>query len=323
MAQPVLLRSTIPLQLWRVRERAAAFRSAATHRTGAAPLMTCETAIKPRGTVLAITSGKGGVGKTNVVINLAVSLARLGCRVGILDADFGLGNIDLMLGLTPTLHLGHLLAGARSLEEIIIEGPLGVRIIPAGTGIRSLTTLTASQWQCLQTVIRRTAAELDFLLIDTAAGISDNVVELALLAERVLIVTSSEPTAVVGAYAMVKILATAEASTDMGVLMNGARDAGESGLVFRQLDDASSRFLHRGLRYYGFVVHDPSIREAALAQRPIVDHLPQSPASRCFRILASRIAGIAPTGSGLRLAVRHDSRTADPGAPAVETPRCA
>jgi len=283
--------------------------------------MTPDTTIRPRGAILAVTSGKGGVGKTNVVINLAVSLARLGHRVGILDADFGLGNIDVMLGLTPTLHLGHFLSGERPLEDIIIEGPLGVQIIPAGTGIRALTALTAGQWTKLAGVIKRVAVRLDFLLIDTAAGISDNVVELLLLADRVIVVTSFEPTAVVDAYAMVKILTAAAPSKDVGIVVNAARDSDESGLVFRQLDIASSRFLHRGLRYYGYVVQDPAIREAVLVQRPIVDHLPQSPASRCFRILASRIAGLAPTGPGLRLAYRETP--ADLNAEPVETPRCA
>src|SRR5690242_19717176 len=141
---------------------------------------------KPRGAILAVTSGKGGVGKTNVVINLAVSLARLGHRVGILDADFGLGNIDVMLGLTPAYHLGHLLTGERSLEEIVLEGPLGVQIIPAGTGIRELTNLTPAQWTRLEETLRKVSSGLDFLLIDTAAGISDNVVELLMLAERVI-----------------------------------------------------------------------------------------------------------------------------------------
>jgi flagellar biosynthesis protein FlhG len=286
--------------------------------------MTQENAASPRGTILAVTSGKGGVGKTNVVINLAVSLARLGHRVGIIDADFGLGNIDVMLGLTPSLHLGHVLSGERPLEDIIIEGPLGVQIIPAGTGIRALTALTSSQWVRLAAVIKRVALGLDFLLLDTAAGISDNVVELLMLAERVLVVTSFEPTAVVDAYAMVKILTAAAPAKDVGVVVNAARDADESGLVFRQLDIASSRFLNRGLRYYGFVVQDPAIREAVLVQRPIVDHLPQSPASRCFRILASRIAGLAPAGPGLRLA--HSNDPGDAGLSETtpqEAPRCA
>ena len=280
-----------------------------------------ETSVKRRGAILAITSGKGGVGKTNVVINLAVSLARLGHSVGILDADFGLGNIDVMLGLTPTMHLGHLLAGERSLEEIMLDGPLGVRIIPAGTGIRALTSLTPNQWVRLQGLITKAAADLDFLLIDTGAGISDNVVELLLLAERVLVVTSFEPTAIVDAYAMVKILTSTAPSKDVGIVVNATRDADESGLVFRQLDIASSRFLHRGLRYYGFIVQDPAIREAVLMQRPIVDHLPQSPASRCFRILASRIAGFAPSGPGLRLA--HSDLPPDPSTSGTESPQCA
>src|SRR4051812_15030687 len=143
-----------------------------------------------RGTIIAVTSGKGGVGKTNVVINLAASLARLGHRVGVIDADFGLGNIDVLLGLTPPFHLGHFLDGEKTLEEITVTGPLGIRIIPAGTGIRTLTRLGREQWRRFDEIVRRVAGELDFLLIDTAAGISDNVVELLLMAERVLVVTS-------------------------------------------------------------------------------------------------------------------------------------
>jgi len=288
--------------------------------------MTLDAPANPRGTILAVTSGKGGVGKTNVVINLAVSLARLGHRVGILDADFGLGNVDVMLGLTPTFHLGHLLTGGRKLEDIAIEGPLGVQIIPAGTGIRALTALTPSQWVRLRDVIAQVARDLDFLIIDTAAGISDNVVELLLLAERVLVVTSFEPTAVVDAYAMVKVLLAADAGINLGVVVNAARDADESALVFRQLDIAASRFLNRGLRYYGFIVQDPMVREAVLMQRPIVDHLPQSPASRCFRILASRIAGLTPSGPGLRLAHSNDRLEAGSGSDTdapTEAPQCA
>lgn len=260
-----------------------------------------------RGTTLAVTSGKGGVGKTNVVVNLAASLARLGHRVGILDADFGLGNIDVLLGLTPTYHLGHVLNGDRTLDEVVIEGPLGIRILPAGTGIRALTSLKSAQWHRLRDVVRRVSAGLDFLLIDTAAGISDNVVELLFMAERVLVVTSDEPTAVVDAYAMVKILSKADPGKELGLVVNGARDAHDAGLVFRQLDTATCRFLKRSVRFYGFIVHDPLIRAAVLGQRAVVDHVPQAPASRCFRILASRLAGFSPGGGGgaLRLVDPH------------------
>jgi flagellar biosynthesis protein FlhG len=275
-----------------------------------------------RGTILAVTSGKGGVGKTNVVINLAASLSRLGHRVGVIDADFGLGNIDVLLGLTPAYHIGHVLTGEKTIGDITLQGPLGVKIIPAGSGIRELTALNAVQWRRLQTVIQSVGAELDFLLIDTAAGVSDNVVELLQLAERVLVVTSYDPAAIVDAYAVIKILTTASRKKDIGVVVNAARDAEEAGLVFRQLDIAASKFLDRSLRFDGYVVHDPGVRESVLGQRPIVDHLPQSPASRCFRILASRLAGFSPDGGASRRSGSHPYVMSAP-ALSLEATRCA
>jgi len=274
--------------------------------------MTHPRSVNTSGAVIAITSGKGGVGKTNVVINIAAALARRGYRVGILDADFGLGNIDVMLGLTPSHHLGHLLAGEKRLEEIVIEGPLGLQIVPASNGIRALTSLTPAQWRQMDQVMRQMSANLDFLFVDTGAGISDNVVESLRIADRVVVVTSFEPAAIVDAYAVIKVLTSASPHTDVGVVVSSARDADEADLVFRQLDLASSRFLRRGLRYYGSVVHDAAIREAVLLQRPVVDHLPQAPASRCFRILAARVAGIAGGGPGLRVVPRGLPMVMDP-----------
>jgi flagellar biosynthesis protein FlhG len=273
-------------------------------------------------TIIAITSGKGGVGKTSVGINVAAALARRGYKVGIVDADFGLGNIDVMLGLTPTYHLGHVLTGEKELDEVVVDGPLGIRIIPAGTGIRALTSLTPEQWKRFSRVLERVTTGLDFLFIDTAAGISDNVVELLLKAERVVVVTSFDPAAVVDAYAVIKILTAADRQKEIGVVVSAARNADEANLVFRQLDTAASRFLQRGLRYYGFIVSDPAVREAVLMQRPLVDHLPQAPASRCFRILASRMVG-STSGSGAALRIARRDEASDDGDTTDEDPQCA
>ena len=251
---------------------------------------------------IAVTSGKGGVGKTSVVVNLAVALARLHNRVAILDADFGLGNVDVLLGLAPAHHLGHMLSGEKEIEDIVVTGPFGVQIIPASSGLRDLAALTERQWLRLAEGLDRLCQTLDYLLIDTAAGVSDNVVQLLIGAQRVVVVTSLEPSAMVDAYAMIKIVTAADATKEIAVLVNGARDADEGELVYRQLDVAATRFLHRGLRYYGHVPYDPAVRESVLMQRPLVDHRPQSPAGRCFRILAARIANMGPgSGTGLRL----------------------
>ncbi len=276
-----------------------------------------------RGVVtVAVTSGKGGVGKTNVVVNLAVALARLRNRVAILDADFGLGNVDVLLGLTPASHLGHLLTGQKTIDEIVVEGPLGIRVVPASSGLRELTALTPQQWQRLRAGIDDLAASLDFLLIDTGAGISNNVVDLLAGSERVMVVTSLEPTAVVDAYAMIKVITSFDAAKEIGILVNGARDVAEADLVYRQLEVAATRFLKRRLRSYGFVAQDPALRDAVLRQRAVVDLEPQAPASRCFKILASRIASLAPLGGpGLRLVPRLDRSAAR--ATGVEAPQCA
>jgi flagellar biosynthesis protein FlhG len=283
--------------------------------------VTAPTAISGRRglTSIAVTSGKGGVGKTNVVVNLAVALARLRNRVAILDADFGLGNVDVLLGLAPSAHLGHLLSGEKTLRDITVPGPLGVHIIPASSGLRELTMLNDTQWQRLSGAVDELRSDFDFLLIDTGAGISSNVIDMVSGAERVLLVTSYEPAALVDAYAMIKVLVTCGSRQQIGVLVNGARDGAEANLVFRQLDIAATHFLQRHLEYYGFVPYDDAVRDSILLQRPVVDHLPQSAASRSFRILASRITNLAPLGGpGLRLVRKPETPTI-----ATEEPRCA
>lgn len=269
------------------------------------------------GSVLAVTSGKGGVGKTNVAINVALAMARLGHRVGLIDADYALGNVDVMLGLTPDAHIGHLLNGERPLRDVVLDGPLGMQIVPAASGPRWLTALTPQQRARLSEAVSVMASELDFLLLDTGSGISDNVIETLLLSNRVLIVTSLEPSAVVDAYALVKVLTAAAPELEIGIVVNAVRDAREARLAHRQMDLAATRFLRRSLRFYGFIPDDASVRDAVLIQRPIVDHLPQAPASRCFRVLASRLASLGPAPQVCR------ATSVPAPADAAEVPQCA
>ncbi len=267
-------------------------------------------------TVIAVTSGKGGVGKTNVAINVGVALARLGYRTGVIDADFSLGNVDVLLGLSGEHHLGHVMTGQRSLREVALTGPQGLQIFPASSGVQSLATLSAGQHGTLTEAVRDVRGTFDFLLVDTAPGISEGVLQAVGIADQVLLVASMEPAGLVDAYATIKVLNSRLPGVSIGVVVNGVADAGEAQLAFRQLDTAADRFLKRSLRYLGFVNRDPLVQESVLAQRPIVDHNPQAPASRCFRILASRIAGLAPGhGRGTHIGARRAS--------AVEMPQCA
>jgi len=185
---------------------------------------------------IAITSGKGGVGKTNVVANLAVSLAGLGKNVMILDADFGLANVDLLFGIAPRHNLGDFVFGRTSLEDIIVEGPSGVKIIPASSGIEQMTALTKEQQRRLIRGLSQLGSQTDYLLIDTAAGISGNVIQFLLASGVVIVVTAPEPTAIVDAYLVVKILAHRESQKRVSILVNSVSGREEASSVFEQIN---------------------------------------------------------------------------------------
>jgi len=271
-----------------------------------------------RAMVLAVTSGKGGVGKTNLAINVSVALARLGHRVAIVDGDFGLGNVDVMLGLTPQSHVGHIITGERALEEVLVEGPRGLKVLPAGSGVQPLAALTSDQRTRFSVALEQARSAFDFIVIDTAPGIGNNVIELLQLAHYVLLVTSLDPAALVDAYALAKVLWRTTDRADIGLVVNGVKDGGEGRLAFRQIDRAAARFLGRNLRYFGHIPDDPAVRDAMLNQAPLVEHLPQTPASRCFRLLANRLATLTTGPGGVRLLP-----VAGPAGCAAEVSQCA
>jgi flagellar biosynthesis protein FlhG len=286
--------------------------------------LTAAAGSRPRATRIAVTSGKGGVGKTSLTINLAVAMARLGHRVGILDADFALGNIDVLLGLTPEQHLGAVLDGVLGVGDVTLEGPSGVRIIPAGSGVRALTALDDDRWMRLVSAIEEAGRDLDFLFFDTATGISDNVLELIRLADYALVVTSYDPAAVVDAYAVIKLITASDVTKPIGVVVNSARDPEEGGLVFRQISLAADRFLGRTIRYEGHVLEDRLVKESVFSQTPLMLGVDATgPAVGCIRRVATRLTTARPNGPGgpWPAMPRLVERPAQDST--METPRCA
>ncbi len=241
--------------------------------------------------VISVTSGKGGVGKTSVVANLAFALTQSGKKVLVLDADMGLGNIDVMLGLATEYNLYHLINGEKKLNEVITSGPGGMKILPAGSGIQELSDLTPNQKLNLLSELDKLDSSTDIVLIDTAAGISGNVMYFNTAAHDIIVVASPEPTSITDAYALMKILHTKYGESRFKLLVNMVRDMGEGREVYRKLSTAADRFLNISIDYIGYIMYDKSVGLSVLNQRSVVDLYPHSDASKCYSSLARTICG--------------------------------
>ncbi len=239
--------------------------------------------------IIAVTSGKGGVGKTNVVANLAVSLSELGKKVVVLDADFGLANLDVLLGLTPRFHLGHVLFGNKTLTEIMVPGPNGIQIIPASSGLQRMAELTLAQRNLLVESFANLDLCTDYFIIDTAAGISRNVIHFLLSAQKVIVVCAPEPTAIVDAYAIIKIILVEDGNKPIYIVTNSVERSEEAHDVFCQINSVVTRFLNREVMYLGHIKRDPHVPKAVRSQELVTHRFPNAPASRSFRDIARRV----------------------------------
>lgn len=253
-----------------------------------------------RGRVIAVTSGKGGVGKSSVVANLGAELARRGHRVTMIDADFGLANLDILFNLNPKHNLSHLLQGQVGAEQVVVEVAAvpGLQLIPGASGLEALADLDAAEREHLLAALAPITADREFVLIDTAAGIGRNVLDLCLAADEVLLVTNPEPTSLTDAYGLLKILRQRDPDVRVRLLVNSVRDAAEGRGVHGKLEEVVQRFLDGDLESLGVILRDPCVPRATTRQAPFVMAYPRAAASRAVAAVADALLKTAPGAGG-------------------------
>jgi flagellar biosynthesis protein FlhG len=236
--------------------------------------------------VIAVTGGKGGVGKTSVSVNLATALAASGRRVVLLDGDLGLANADVFLGLSPRYTLAHVISGERTLDEVIVDAPQGFKVVPAASGAADLASMGAVEHLGLVRAFGALAAGLDVMIVDTAAGIAQGVLQFSQASQHVLVVVCDEPASLTDAYALVKVLSRNHGVGRFRVLANRIRAPGAGLELFRRFERVTARFLDVVLEYAGEIPEDDYLRRSVREQRPVLEAYPVSSAARAFKKLA-------------------------------------
>jgi flagellar biosynthesis protein FlhG len=239
--------------------------------------------------VIAVASGKGGVGKTNITVNIGVALSSMGKEVLLLDADLGLANIDVMLGLHPQYNLQHVLDGSKTLREIIVEGPSGLKIIPAASGVQKMAELSPAEHAGMIQAFSELDHHIDILMIDSAAGIADSVISFTRAAQEVIVVVCDEPASITDAYALIKLLSRQYNVENFHIIANMARSVQEGRELFNKIAMVCERFLEVNLDFMGIVPFDEDLRRSVKKQRAVVDYVPRSKAATAFNHLAKKI----------------------------------
>jgi len=260
-----------------------------------APLPSQPSLQKPHVRTIAVTSGKGGVGKTNFVVNVALEMAALGRSVTLLDADLALANASVLFGISPTHHIGHVLSGQRELEDVVIQVAPSLRLIPGSSGVEEMANLSLPQQNRFIAELQAMENGSDFMFIDTPSGVANNVMGLLCAASEVIVVTTPEPTAIIDAYVTIKTLHKHAPKKPTWIVVNNVTGIDDGEAVFAQLRAVSNRFLSHPIEYLGSILHDSNLSEAVREQKPVVEYAPNRPASRSFRLIARYLNQVRPS----------------------------
>jgi len=243
---------------------------------------------RPAPKVIAITSGKGGVGKTTVTVNLGIALAQSGKQTLLLDGDMSLANVDVLLGLTPSFNLSHVLEGRCTLEETLLEGPAGLMVIPASSGKKKMAELTSAENAGIVHALSDFQRPVDVLLVDTGAGIADSVLTLSAASQEIILVVTNDPASITDAYALIKVLSREHGVNRVQVLANQVANLGEAREMYAGLERVAEKFLNVTLGFLGAIPHDEWLKAAIRKQRAVVDIYPSAPSALAFQALAKR-----------------------------------
>jgi flagellar biosynthesis protein FlhG len=238
--------------------------------------------------VIAVTGGKGGVGKTNISANLGVALAEMGRRVMLLDADMGLANLDVVLGLHAHKNLSHVMRGESTLEEIIVTGPKGLKVVPGASGIQHMAEMSPAENAGLIHAFSEIANDVDILLIDTAAGISDVVISFSRAAQEQIVVVCDEPASITDAYAIIKLLNRDHGISRFRILANMVKSVQEGRDLYNKMCRVTDQYLDVMLNYMGSIPYDEQLRKAVKSQKPVVEAYPRSRVAQAFKNLAKK-----------------------------------
>ena len=252
------------------------------------------TGPRPPPKVIAVASGKGGVGKTTVSVNLSTAIAQTGRKTLLLDGDMGLANVDVLLGLTPAWNLSHVLEGRCSLEDTILEGPAGLMVVPAASGKKNMAELTPAENAGIVRAFSELRREIDVLIVDTAAGIADSVTTLSAASQEVVVVVTNDPASITDAYALIKVLSRDHGVQRIQVLANQVANLGEAREIYAGLERVSERFLDVTLAFVGAVPYDDWLKTAVRRQKPVVELYPGSPSALAFQAIARRVESWVP-----------------------------